>query len=650
MLTNYRIIIGLMALIGVGATAGVSTYFFQGEAIGLIENASTNESSWVCVNGRGDLYAMREALADFAADANPEAARKLQMRADIFAGRLDSLHVGEFQGILARSAEARQTLAALDARRAVVDQLAGQEAGPPDPAGAQKAIPAMLRAYDDFCLAVTGENQRALIGYGARLGEQRLDTLASMLAVCGLGIGSIAWLTWRARWTEAALRRQRAIALEMETRAGLDPLTGLHNRARFESVLSADIDGARAEGEDVALFAIDLDRFKSVNDLLGHPTGDALLVSVARRLDAFAEAEPGIRLARIGGDEFCAWTRLRADSRESVRLAESMLRCLAKPHKAAGHTLIAHASVGFATFPRHADDTKALIELSDIALNRAKAAGRGVAVAYQEGMADELRLRQVLEIDLAKALAEDQLELHYQPWVELPTGRVAGVEALARWRHPTRGAISPAVFIPIAEASGLIEELGRWALLRACRDAARLPAHLRVAVNLSAAQFRGDVVALTAAVLAETLIDPARLELEITESVMILDPTAVGPLFERLRALGVGITLDDFGTGFSSLSYLRQFKFGKLKIDRSFVSEIESSMEAQAIIRTVGELARSLGMAVIAEGIETEAQAALARAAGCDLAQGYHFARPQPIDALLGTLRASDRLRPLEAA
>jgi diguanylate cyclase (GGDEF)-like protein len=649
-LADNRIVIGLMALIGAGATAGVSTYFLQGEAIGLIENASTNESSWVCVNGRGDLYAMREALADFAADASTETAQKLQLRADIFAGRLDSLRVGEFKGILERSADARANLAALDARRAVVDQLAADEAGPQDPAAANKAIPAMLRAYDDFCLSVTGENQRSLIGYGARLHRERGDTLASILVVFCSGVGAIAWLTWRARSTEAALRRQRDLAKELEARAGLDPLTGLANRARFESALNADIAAALADGGEVVLFAIDLDRFKSVNDLLGHPTGDALLASVARRLESFAIGEPGLRLARIGGDEFCAWTRLVADSCESGRLAESLVRSLAKPHSAGGHTLIAHASVGYAAFPRHADDTKALIELSDVALNRAKAAGRGVAVAYQDGMADELRLRQLLEIDLAKALAEDQLELHYQPWVELPTGRVAGVEALARWRHPTRGSILPAVFIPIAEASGLIEELGRWALMRACRDAARLPAHLRVAVNLSAAQFRGDVVALTADVLAETLIDPARLELEITESVMILDPSAVGPLFERLRALGVGVTLDDFGTGFSSLSYLRQFKFGKLKIDRSFVSEIECSMEAQAIICTVVELARSLGMSVIAEGIETEAQASLARAAGCDLAQGYYFARPQPIEALLGLLRDAADLRPRVAA
>ena len=635
MLSANRIILAMLALMGAGAVAGLSTYYFQGRAIGLIEAASSNESSWVCVNGRGYLFAMREALADFLADSGPEAAHKLQLRANIFAGTIDSLHLGEFKGILERSADARQNLETLDARRSVVDQLGADEVDKAAAASAAQAIPNVVSAYDKYCLSVTKENQRDLISYGAQLRRQHDNTLVPILAVFGLAIGTIAWLTWRARATEAALARQRGIARELETKAGIDPLTGLANRAQFESALDRDIARARAEGGEVVLLALDLDRFKSVNDLLGHPVGDALLVSVAHRLGALSGDDSGFRCARIGGDEFFVWIRIPAGTAEAARIAERMLRALAKPHVAAGHTLIVHASVGFASFPRHAHSWTELVELSDIALNRAKAGGRGMAVAYQDGMADELRMRQELEIDLADAIANDQLELNYQPWVDLATVRVRGVEALARWRHPTRGPISPAVFIPIAEASGLIEELGRWALRRACRDAARLPPDVRVAVNLSAAQFRGDVVGQTAEVIAETGIDPARLELEITESVMILDPTAIGPLFERLRALGVGITLDDFGTGFSSLSYLRQFKFGKLKIDRSFIMEIDSSPDAQAIVRTVSDLARTLGMSVIAEGIETEAQGVLAQAAGCDMAQGYFYARPQPIDALL---------------
>ena len=627
----------MTALIGAGAAAGLSTYYFQGQAIGLIEAASSNESSWVCVDGRGHLFAMREALADFLADGRPETARKLQLRADIVAGTFDSLRVGEFKPIIERSLDARRNLDALEARRAVIDRLGAEEIVVADATEAARAIPDVVSAYDKYCLSVTAENQRALIGYGAQLRRQHDNTLVPILAVFGLAIGTIAWLTWRTRATEAALDRQRGIAKDLETKAGIDPLTGLANRAQFESALEKEIAEAGATGGEVVLFALDLDRFKSVNDLLGHPVGDALLISVARRLAALGRDAADLQFARIGGDEFCGWARMPSQSGAAARLADYMLRALAKPHTAAGHTLIVHASVGFASFPRHASNVRGLVELSDIALNRAKAAGRGLAIAYRDGMADELRLRQELEIDLAHALANDQLELNYQPWVDLPSGEVRGVEALARWRHPTRGQISPAVFIPIAEASGLIEELGRWALRRACHDAARLPPHVRVAVNLSAAQFRGDVVAQTADVIAETGIDPGRLELEITESVMILDPTAIGPLFDRLRALGVGITLDDFGTGFSSLSYLRQFKFGKLKIDRSFIMEIDSSPDAQAIVRAVSELARTLGMSVIAEGIETEAQGVLARAAGCDMAQGYFYARPQPIDALLAS-------------
>ncbi len=420
-------------------------------------------------------------------------------------------------------------------------------------------------------------------------------------------------------------------------------MTQLNNRSEFDAALEASINAAGQVGAECALVTFDLDRFKGVNDTLGHPVGDALLVSVADRLKTLAEGQLGVEIARLGGDEFCAWFVQPAGSDRAALFAAELLKRLSAPHVALGHTLLANASVGTAVFPKNAPDARSLIELSDLALNHAKASGRGVVVSYQDGMADELRLRQALEVELAEAIAQDKLHLAYQPFVDLATGSIVGVEALARWNHPERGAIPPSVFIPIAEVSGLVEQLGRWAFRRACLDAAKLPPHVTVAVNLSSVQFRSDVAAIADRIIRDTGVDPARLELEITESVMIADSKGTLAALERLSAMGIGIALDDFGTGYSSLSYLRQFRFRKLKIDRSFIDEIETSPEARAIVRTVIELARALGMRVTAEGVETEAQATLARLAGCDYAQGYYFARPMPIEALLAGAFAQGR-------
>jgi diguanylate cyclase (GGDEF)-like protein/PAS domain S-box-containing protein len=409
-----------------------------------------------------------------------------------------------------------------------------------------------------------------------------------------------------------------------------DALTGLPNRAVFADHLARIVAKADESGDSVAILCVDLDGFKAVNDIYGHPAGDALLIAAAQRLRAAVRGHELV--ARLGGDEFAVVQSGGDQPAHAGLLAQRVVEALGEPFALGQDTVRISASIGVALFPADAADPESLVRNADMALYRAKADGRGTARFYEAAMDEALRRRRLLEADLGQAIGRGELSIHYQPLADLESGSILGFEALLRWDHAELGAIGPATFIPLAEESGLILKLGQWVLREACAEAARWTPALRLSVNLSPVQFsHGDLAAEVESVLAETGLDPGRLELEITEGLLIKDADKAIIILERLKALGVQISMDDFGTGYSSLSYFRMFPFDKVKIDQSFIRDMIGNPQARAIIRSVIGLGQGLGMPVVAEGVETAEQLEALRAEGCDQVQGYWISRPGPI-------------------
>jgi diguanylate cyclase (GGDEF)-like protein/PAS domain S-box-containing protein len=416
-----------------------------------------------------------------------------------------------------------------------------------------------------------------------------------------------------------------------------DALTALPNRAVFADHLARTVDKAVETADRVAILCIDLDGFKAVNDIYGHPAGDSLLIAAAQRLRAAVRGHELV--ARLGGDEFAVIQAGGEQPGHSGLLARRILETMAEPFALGAATVRISASVGVALFPADAADPESLIKNADMALYRAKADGRGTVRFYEAAMDEALRQRRQLEADLRQAIDRGELCVHYQPLADLESGSILGFEALLRWTHGQLGEIGPATFIPLAEESGLILKLGRWVLREACAEAARWTPALKLSVNLSPVQFtQGDLAGEVESILAETGLDPERLELEVTEGLLIKDADQAIVILERLKALGVQISMDDFGTGYSSLSYFRMFPFDKVKIDQSFVRDMIDNPQARAIIRSVIGLGRGLGMPVVAEGVETEEQLDALRAEGCDQAQGYWISRPGPIGNFEGVV------------
>ncbi|MCK1512684.1 EAL domain-containing protein [Bradyrhizobium sp. 190] len=432
-------------------------------------------------------------------------------------------------------------------------------------------------------------------------------------------------------------RRDQA---RIEHLAHYDALTNLPNRSLFQRHAEGLL--LETEGREFAILYIDIDEFKRINDTLGHLIGDEFLKGVAERLRQSVGPEDFI--ARLGGDEF-AILQHGIGSAEDVRaLVAQIYQALRTPFDCHGHQLSSDASIGIAVAPRDGSDLFDLLKNADIAMYAAKAAGRRTYRFFDPAMEQQANHRRELEADLRAALAEGGFELHYQPQVDLRSDRVTGCEALLRWRHPVRGMVSPADFVPVAEETGLIEEIGQWVLRTACAEAATWPNHVRIAINVSPIQFRSETLSLkVAAVLSETGLDPRRLELEITEAVLIADDDAALATLNQLRALGVHIALDDFGTGYSSLQYLQRFPFDKIKIDRSFVKEVTRNSSSASIIRAVVSIAADRNMVTTAEGVETLQQRETVQNLGCTQMQGFLFsaARPaQEIRALLASGRA----------
>lgn len=440
-------------------------------------------------------------------------------------------------------------------------------------------------------------------------------------------------ITERRRAEENRLLAQR----QMVHMARHDMLTGLANRVFFRECFEL----ALAEQETsagMAVLCMDLDGFKAVNDTFGHPTGDALLRQVSTRLAQVVRASD--ILARLGGDEFAIIQPLSKSTDDAVALARRIIDTLAQPFSIEGVTAVIGVSVGIAFAPKDGTSADELIKAADIALYSAKAGGRGTYRCFDQAMHAQLQAHQQLIVALREALEKGELELHYQPLVSLQTRKVTGCEALLRWRHPERGTIPPSEFIPIAEETGLLVPIGEWILRQACREAAGWPSHISVAVNLSPVQFKHKaLVKVVADALSASGLDPARLQLEITESVLLEESEHNLDILQALRNLGVKIALDDFGTGYSSLGYLRSFPFDKIKVDQAFVRDLPQGKESLAIVRAVAGLGHSLGMMTTVEGVETEEQLTAVNVEGFDEAQGYLFARPLPAAQIQQLLR-----------
>jgi diguanylate cyclase (GGDEF)-like protein/PAS domain S-box-containing protein len=410
--------------------------------------------------------------------------------------------------------------------------------------------------------------------------------------------------------------------------AHYDPLTDLPNRAAFIECIDATLDIAKAAGESFALLSVDLDRFKTVNDVFGHAVGDRLLREVAGRLEQACE---GAFIARVGGDEFQVITPTGPQPATAEGLAARLMAALDTDIDFDGATQRVGLTVGVAVFPHDGADAVALVANADAALFRAKSEARGSIRFFEPAMDQQLREKRALQQDLRTAIVRGEVELYYQPQAHID-GEVTGFEALVRWHHPRQGPVSPAVFIPLAEESGVIMELGEWILRTACREAASWPRPLDIAINLSPVQFQhGDLASLVHQILLETGLSPARLELEITEGVLIGDFNRAVSTLRRLKALGVRIAMDDFGTGYSSLSYLQSFPFDKIKIDQSFIANLTHSQQAATIVRAVIALGRGLALPVVAEGVETEEQVKFLAGESCNGIQGYFIGRPKPI-------------------
>jgi diguanylate cyclase (GGDEF)-like protein len=444
------------------------------------------------------------------------------------------------------------------------------------------------------------------------------------------------WVT-----THEDITERRSAEARIAYLATHDTLTDLPNRVLLRENIEAGL-ARLASGGSFAVHFLDLDRFKDVNDTFGHSIGDALLKQVAERLLGNVREECVV--ARLGGDEF-AIVQSELDGPEAASaLAARIIRVVSAPYDIDGHEILIGTSIGVALAPGDGMDADRLLKNADLALYRAKLDEKGTFRFFEREMDERMQTRRLLEAELRAALGNGELEVYYQPVLDFASGAISGFEALLRWKHPRRGMVSPVEFIPVAEDTGLIVPIGEWVLRQACAEGAKWPAPIRVAVNLSAVQFKNRNLAGTVmSALAAAGLPPNRLELEITESVLLLESESIRSLMHKLRELGVRIALDDFGTGYSSLSYLRSFPFDNIKIDHSFVRDLSTRADSVAIVHAITELARSLRMTTTAEGVETQEHFDMLRSEGCTEMQGFLISEPQPAEAIPALLAKYNR-------
>jgi len=460
--------------------------------------------------------------------------------------------------------------------------------------------------------------------------DERKRVYHTFLVAAGFlcALTSLAFMVPAGAWYRRTLEKERVDA-EISFLVKHDPMTRLANRAHLTERLTEALDRAIRAGGEIAILHVDLDHFKDINDRLGHQAGDTVIRLMGDRIRETTRA--GDIIARLAGDEFVIVQTDIAGKAETEKLARRLLEIMAQPFIVGGHEIPTTASIGIALAPLDGRDPDRLIRSADLALSKCQSDGRNCCRFFTPDLDAELQARLALEARIREATHKEEFELYFQPLVDVASTRTTGFEALLRLRAANGSPISPMTFIPIAEQIGMIGRIGAWALRQACRTAAQWPDGLTVAVNLSPMQFDGTIVGSVRSALDETGLDPGRLQLEITESLLLKDVETVMAQLVELKAIGVAIVMDDFGTGYSSMSYLWRFPFDKIKIDRSFIQNLQGADKSvETVVRTIINLGHALKMRVTVEGVEDVRQLDLIRSLGCDEAQGYYFARPMP--------------------
>jgi len=634
-LRTFKMVIAVV--IGGFLIAGIYISVLVVERQGALRQISLYNPAWEAGQAASEFIRLEQRLSELGRPGSAVDRNEVELRYDILVGRAQILTEGRFQGLLERNPEHGATLRELQDRLAAIQPLIGELDR--NPAAARQALD-ILRPLEGKLaqLASAAHNHGAALVQKDQQELVRLHWLFSGIAVSLILIGVVLILLLD-RHNRLLTRAHQ----ELHVLAHQDALTGLPNRVVLRERLEQGLAGLRAKGPSLAVAYLDLDHFKDVNDSFGHETGDELLKAVAERLRDCIPVDEGHTknlISRFGGDEFAILqTGIRCPE-ESAALAARIVEALRAPFSVNGHEIFIGTSIGI-TLAQGGVTSSQILKHADMALYHAKADGRGTFRFFEPAMDEQLHARRLLEADLRKAMANGEFELHYQPQINLKANEITGFETLLRWHHPERGPIPPSEFIPVAEDTGLLSTLGEWILEQACREAAGWPRNIHVAVNLSPVQFRSrGLVQSVSRALAVSGLAPDRLELEITESVLLQDNEATLSMLHQLRRLGVRIAMDDFGTGYSSLSYLRSFPFDKIKIDQSFVREMSQRADCAAIVQSVASLGANLGMPTVAEGVETEDQLRRIEAAGCTDAQGYYFGRPRPARDLVHTLAA----------
>jgi diguanylate cyclase (GGDEF)-like protein len=603
---------------------------------GALRQISVYNPAWEASQAASEFVRLEHRLAEFERPGSGVDKDEVALRYDILAGRVKMLNEGDFHALLERDPQHQSTLRRLDATLDGMEPLIEELERP---GNVQRAIDA-LKSFDGSLSQIAS----TVLIYGSELVQKdqqelvRLHWIFSAIAGSLILIGVVLILLLN-RHNRLLVRAHE----ELHVLAHQDALTGLPNRVVLRNQLEQALAGMKPNGRTIAVSYLDLDHFKDVNDSFGHETGDELLKAVADRLrDCIPPEEGAVRnlISRFGGDEFAILQTGIRRPEQSAALAARIVKALQAPFSVNGQEIFIGTSIGIA-LPQGPVTPSQILKHADMALYYAKADGRGTFRFFETSMDAQLQSRRALEVDLRKAMTNGEFELFYQPQINIEENEIGGYEALLRWHHPERGLVPPGEFIPVVEDTGLIVPLGDWIIEQACKEAAAWPRNIHVAVNLSPVQFRnrGLVQSVSRALKASGLA-PNRLELEITESVLLQDNEMTVSTLHQLRRLGVRIAMDDFGTGYSSLSYLRSFPFDKIKIDQSFVREMSQRADCLAIVQSVANLGASLGMPTVAEGIETEDQLRQIQAAGCTDAQGYYFGRPKPARELVHTLAA----------